>query len=61
MAYKHKTNEVLNTCVPSYILKLCNDEIETNPQKKLKQLTMDKMFEKLNMNIIYESWIVNTI
>ena len=36
-------NEIPNSCVPSYILKLYNNEEETNPRKRLKKLTMDQV------------------
>ena len=44
--------EIPNACVPQYLLKLYNNEEETNPRKRLNKLTLDKIVEELGMNSI---------
>ena len=41
--------KIPNACVPQYIYKLYNNEEETNPRKRLKKLTLDKIVEELGM------------
>ena len=35
-------NEITNTCVPTYILNLFNNKDETNKDKQISKLNMDK-------------------
>ena len=41
--------KIPNACVPQYLLKLYNNEEETNPRRRLKKLTLEKIVEELGM------------
>ena len=41
--------KIPNACVPEYLLKLYNNEEETNPRRRLKKLTLEKIVEELGM------------
>ena len=44
--------KIQNACVPEYLLNLYNNENETNPRKRLKKLTIEKIVEELGMKSI---------
>ena len=44
--------KIPNACVPEYLLKLYNNEEETNPRRRLKKLTLEKIVEELGMTSI---------
>ena len=54
-------NEIENTCVPTYMLKLLNDPGETNPRKRLKKLNMEKLLDELKMASVTDGCSVKQI
>ena len=44
--------KIQNACVPEYLKNLYNNENETNPRKRLKKLTIEKIVEELGMKSI---------
>ena len=56
-----QNNEIPNSCVPSYILKLYNNKDETNPRQVIKKLTMKILLKELEMERIDEGCCLNQI
>ena len=54
-------NEIPNTCVPTYLLKLSNNPKETNPRKRLKKLTMWKILKELKMESVTDGCSVKQL
>ena len=54
-------NEIPNTCVPTYLLKLLNNPEETNPRKRLKKLTMWKILKELKMESVTDGCSVKQL
>ena len=46
---KCQNNEIPNSCVPSYILKLYNNKDETNPIMVITKLTMNILLKEIEM------------
>ena len=44
---KCQNNEIPNSCVPSYILKLYNNKDETNPRKVIKTINNRNIIKKI--------------
>ena len=58
---KAQQNEIPNTCVPTYLLKLLNNPEETNPRKRLKKLTPWKILKELKMESITDGCSVQQL
>ena len=44
-----RQGKIPNACVPQYLRELYNNDEETNPRKRLKKLTLEKIVEELGM------------